>query len=386
VEDQTALLTLRKVQAEARTAAINAEVADAKAQIGSVTGTSLTGTVTAQQGAGGVEASLLAASAIRDAVVKIKSELPKLGEGRRYILFAGIQRPDFADWRLFEVRRAGVLHAYERADDLQQPAARAAADAAAPLRDATPPAVESAAVVTAATGAALDIASKLGSYFQSDYTVGPTAIAGVDADLVAVTLAGLLPGAWYPARWPPPVPDHLAEVLLKDLINRRNVTRAERKGVEAAWKAAAEAAAREGDTARKAQFERVAARFAEVVEVYDAADKAFDALLDSLTTLDASGFPRIARVAEQKAISDRLAGGDVAVLVQLSGGAGTTFTKKNLWTFLWGMPFFVSGGAIVSFLAVDCSGDVKAGGQIPLHSGFLRVCDIPGVLAKQRLA
>jgi hypothetical protein len=84
--------------------------------------------------------------------------------------------------------------------------------------------------------------------------------------------------------------------------------------------------------------------------------------------------------AAQKAVAERLAQGDIALLVQFGGGAGTFYTKKNLWTFFWGMPFFVSGGAIVSFLAVGGDGAVKAGGQVPLHSGFIGIGDIPNLI------
>lgn len=84
---------------------------------------------------------------------------------------------------------------------------------------------------------------------------------------------------------------------------------------------------------------------------------------------------------DEKLISDRLEAGDHALFVHVNAAAGGYYTKKNLWTFLGSMPFYVMGGAIVSYLEFDGkSGEVIHAGQFTIHSGHDKVSKVPGLL------
>ena len=55
-----------------------------------------------------------------------------------------------------------------------------------------------------------------------------------------------------------------------------------------------------------------------------------------------------------------------------SAGGGYTI-KRNLWTFLGGEPFFVSGGAVVSYaLLSGKTGAALKARVMPIHGGHVR--------------
>ena len=368
-EAQLAILKARRAQAEATAAAINAEAEAAKAKIGSVTGTAL-GTTTADTGAGALEAGLLTAEAIDNAAALIAARLASLN-AKRYVLFTGTQRPNFNDYRLFQARIAAIADAYRHAD-----AARNDADAMGAAGEAESKSAmiaDPAAVGVAAAAASLELISKFGSYLMSDYKFSPAAVSGVDADLLAVSLAGLLTDCLYPARWSPAPDDTEAFRLLQPLTSRWDKARPRLRAVIDAQKQASAAAASTSEAARKERLKALADQYQRAADIYIGAGKAVDDLLTSLTEADNTGVARVTRIAEQKAISDYLADDGLALILQISGGAATTYTQKSLWTFFRPAPFYVSGGIIASFLAVDRAGSVKAAGQERLHSGFLRI-------------
>jgi hypothetical protein len=372
-EAQTAIFNAQKAQAEAASAAVNAQVAAEKAKFGSITGTDL-GATTAESGAGGSEASLLAAAAIDRASTSIKAALgaAKLTP-KRYIIFTGLQRPNFGDYHLFQTKLAIVGAAYRRADE-----ARTQADAAAGAQKGSVVQPEAAVVgAVTAVGAALDVLKNLGSYFRADYKFSPVSVSGVDADLLAVSLAGKLKDCWYPARWSPAVEDTEIYQLLDTLSGQRDSATQELTRIldtQEKWAGDASAAA---DLAEKQKLQNIADLHHTAAELYSSANKGFDDLFASLAELDSAGIARVTRIAEQKVISAALADGALAILVQVGGANGTAFTKRTLWTFFGRAPFYVSGGAIASFLVVDVKGSVKAAGQHRAHSGFIRVQDVP---------
>lgn len=103
----------------------------------------------------------------------------------------------------------------------------------------------------------------------------------------------------------------------------------------------------------------------------------FDDFFASLGTADSNGIPLVAYVIDEKLIADGLANGDSALFVHVNTAAGGYCTKKNLWTFFGTMPFYVMGGTIVSYLAVDGkSGNIVHAAQFDIHSGYHKVHNV----------
>jgi hypothetical protein len=143
------------------------------------------------------------------------------------------------------------------------------------------------------------------------------------------------------------------------------------RDVQQASERSSAAADQATDPAKKAALDEVAALYGRAAEAYTVAQKRFDDLLVSLAMVDKDGVPQVALIIDQKTLAEALAAGAYALFVRLNSSAGGYYTKKNLWTFFGDMPFFVSGGAIASYLAVDgASGSVKAAGQFQVHSGY----------------
>lgn len=382
-EAQTAIFNAQKAQADAATAAANAEATAQKAKFGSIAGTDL-GTTTADAGAGSFEASLLAASAIDRAASVIKTALDNVGKSNqngiangnpRYIIFTGLQRPNFSDNRLFEAQINCVVSAYRCAAEAHAKADLAAgkqAEGAVKLELET-----GVAGAVTAIGAAAEILRNLGSYFRADYRFSTATVSGVDADLLAVSLAGMLKDCWYPARWAPAADETKVYQRLNPWSDRRGDAPFRHAELLKREKEFADGASAAPDPAENARLSAVADLYRAATEFYSAADKGFDDFLASLAEVDTTGVLRATRIAEQRAIADALSQGALAVLLHVGGTSGTTYTKKSLWTFLGGAPFYVSGGAIVSYLVVDNHGQVKAAGQQRGHSGFVKVHEVP---------
>ena len=84
-----------------------------------------------------------------------------------------------------------------------------------------------------------------------------------------------------------------------------------------------------------------------------------------------------ALVADEKTLADALANGAIALFVHVNIAAGGYYTKKNLWTFFGGMPFYVSGGAVVSYTAIDGkTGKVGSAGQFQLFNGYRKMSKV----------
>lgn len=217
-----------------------------------------------------------------------------------------------------------------------------------------------------------DLGAKLGSYFQSDYKVMGATIAGSDDDLLAISVAGGLLGSWYPARWVPQSAQAITD-LLKPLAASRDKSNFDSLVVAASvqqFKAAADKAV---DVKEKDRLNSIAAAYTRAAEAYTAAQKRFDDLLTSLANVT-DGVPLATYVADEKMVIDKLQADSLLLLVRLNAPAGGRYSKKNIWTFLGTMPFYVSGGAITSYIAIDPkSGGVKSAGQFTVHSGYYKV-------------
>jgi hypothetical protein len=222
-------------------------------------------------------------------------------------------------------------------------------------------------------GAVLDLGAKLGSYFQSDYKVMGATIAGSDDDLLAISVAGALRDSWYPARWVPESAETIID-LLKPLAASRDRSNFDSQAVAAClqqFKAAADKAA--ADVNERDRLNNIVAAYTRAADAYTAAQKRFDDLLTSLATVT-DGVPLATYVADEKRVIDKLQADSLLLFVRLNAPAGGRYSKKNIWTFFGTMPFYVSGGAITSYIAIDPkSGGVKSAGQFTVHSGYYKV-------------
>lgn len=375
-EAQTALFNQQKAAADAQSAALAAEAIALKAKFGTVTGSQITGTVTTEAGAGSAEANLLAAKAVDEAAALIAKALSPTPDNKKYIVFAGSQRPTLGHWRTFSIQSEVIQVSFNQADFVATQARRAAEGQITPAITTNSSGTESVANIVTGAGAVLDIASKLGSYFMTDYKASAVTLTGCDDDLLAVGVVGRLSGALFPARWASPPGANPVSNLLARLAKLRDSsipTQREMQEKGDHYKAAAE---KESDAKRKDQLKGIAGAFAKAGDAYVAAQKRFDDLLVSLATADKDGVPLVAYVIDEKPIAETLEGGAYALFVKLTA-AGGYYTKKNLWTFLGSMPFYVSGGTIASYVLVDGgSGVVVKAGQFTVHSGYYKINDV----------
>ena len=115
----------------------------------------------------------------------------------------------------------------------------------------------------------------------------------------------------------------------------------------------------------------------------DQAIAAYDELRTGLTATSDDKPPLIAGIFRQAAVSGLLDQGGYLVITNIHMIGGTSYTKKNFFTFLGGMPFFVSGGGVTSYLVQDgLSGPLLDTFTRPVTSGFHRVNGIHSTFSK----
>ena len=368
---QTSVASQQKAAADAQSSAIAAQQAAEKAKWGSVASSGLSGDVTVNTGAGNAEATLLAAAAVKDAAVKINELIKDSNASNKpIILFSGSQPPDLSHWRTFQNTLRLVSDGFARAS-----AAKGQADLAAkdiPFKGLTN---EAAGAAFTGIGAGLDALSKIGSYFQTNYTIAGASVSNVDDDLLAVSVAGSIKNSFFPARWIPISGEEISSLVLP-VAATRDEAATTLTNVQAKSKKYKDAIEKESDSSNKAKLLVVASAYDRAADSYTAALKAYDDMISSLAT-DKNGVALAVLVANEKWISDKMKNGALGLFIHLHSAAGANYTKKNLWTFFGSMPFYVMGGAVCSYVLVDgSSGSVLSAGQLPLHSGYYKVNDV----------
>lgn len=369
---QTSAANQQKAASDAQASAIAAQQAAEKAKWGSVTGSGLSGDVTVNTGAGNAEATLLAALAVNNAAVAIGKDVANANkDGKDIVLFTGNQSPDLSHWRTFRNTLRIVSDGFDRAS-----AAKAQADAAAKQVTIKAAAgIEAVGAAITGIGAGLDALSKIGSYFQSSYTVAGATVSNVDDDLLAVSVAKGIPRAFFPARWTPTGGEEIA-ALVQPLAAMREDAATTLKTMQSQSQKYKGAADKESDASSKAKLQAVASAYDRAVDSHTAALKAYDDMITNLFT-DKGGVALAVLVANEKWISDKMASGALGLIVHLHSAAGANYTKKNLWTFFGGMPFYVMGGAVCSYVLINgADGRVVSAGQFPLHSGYYKINDV----------
>jgi hypothetical protein len=384
-EAQKAVYDQQKAAADAQTAALNAETAALKARAGSVAGSTLSGSVEVGTGAGNAEASLLAALVVEEAGARIARAVKAQLGAAECVVYSGSQRPTFSRWRAFDEQRAMVQVSFENAATAVKEA-----NAAESKVGVTGPApggaqVESLGALLTAGGAALDVASKIGSYFQSDYKVNGVTVSGSDDELLAVAVAGRLPGCFLPGRWSPLVTDMSFGDLLRPLMDLRDGSTSALVSAQAKAEEFKRRADAEKETKKKEQLALVAVAYRRAADLTAGAQKRFDDFVASLGTADKDGTPLAVAILDERAMHEKLKNGAFAIIVRLNTAVGGSYTKKNLWTFFGGMPFFVSGGGVASYVAMNGkTGTVVVAGEFALHSGYHKASDVQQKIAAQQ--
>jgi hypothetical protein len=380
LDAQKGVLDSRKALADAQR---GADLAAAQAAIGTVAGGGIEGTVTVKSDAGKGEATLLAARAIVLAAADIAKRVKPVATGRRIVVQSGMDAPQFASYRQFLLQQALLLRAFDTA---QQEAIRLEQQAVA--LEALPPRAAAALPIPPLTeaGVLIDAVTKLGSYFLSNYEIGGIALTPDTAQLLASAAAALLS-------------EGATDVVVLDRAVPRTadfddvVKAVADKTIAVDSKAGALAAKAQQATERSQQYETDAlARLQQAAKLYaqaagllrSAIAKAQD-FISGLATVDTKGIALITKVAQEKAVCDALTkttepsegrpaeSAALLLMLDVRAAVGGYYTKKNLWTFFGGMPFFAMGGAVVTYTLLDSGGVIKAAGLVPVHSGYAKV-------------
>lgn len=356
-----------------------ADLAAAQAAIGTVAGSGIAGTVTLKNDAGKGEATLLAALAMSRAARKIKDNIAGEVKDKRVILTSGSETLQYPNYRQFllglELTTSALDSVIREAADLRNKA-REAAKAPTTTTEST---AEAPAALTVA-GVAIDAISKLGSYFMTDYEASSIALTEDDEQLMNAVAGCLLeqpadrPAAVVLPGRRPAQPGELATIL-KELTDR--VRTIDAATTDAANEAKTQRGQSEASAANKDRHLRAAELCDSAADLLRKALAKAEAFLATLGVADAKGVTLIAKIAAEKAFADAANDPNALCLaLDVRAVAGGYYTKKNLWTFLGFMPFYVMGGAVVTFQLVDKDGNLKSAGTVPVHAGYANVKEV----------
>lgn len=224
--------------------------------------------------------------------------------------------------------------------------------------------------VVAASTLALDSATKLLSFFRSDYTVGGSTLSTPDS-ILATEVANFLISSGHRVLMPQVYSQPSLAVGVQgvfedfQLLDRqrdyaiRNIAR-HKEQVEAG----------SVDGAMIESHQAAADRLRSAMKLHESLEK-------ELFTIDGQGDINLEKVAMdiavEKAISST-SGGAYMLLLKDTKAGGTSYTVKNFWTGLIGIPFHLGAGIVTSFLLFNGnSGQVKASGVETSHSGYVSV-------------
>ncbi|WP_189691036.1 hypothetical protein [Pseudorhodoferax aquiterrae] len=357
---QAALANAQKAQSEAELAAL-------KKRYGDFSGSGISGTAELTGSAGTAEATLLGSVAVNRIAKEFAAPLKALSATGSIVLTTATTVPDFQALTAFETQFLAVSTAVAAA---RLGTSDKAADNAGLKTESV-----------AGIGLGLDAVSKILSFAKTDYKFVNLDVAGTDAMLLRA-LAGLLK-------------DKTVEIpafYVADAISASNRILS-RTGDINKWSVEAKGRVKFHEAAQ-AEFEKqIAAKPADqdlkdglqkaksALSTWKAVSESVDAWSKQLTTADDKGNSPIATIARQSAIKNKLENNGVLVIVELHKVAGSGYTKKNLWSSLGANPFFVMGGAVASYVALEGNtGRVLDAQMLPVHGGYHSVSDIKGVV------
>ena len=342
----------------------------------SVPASGYTGEVKLGDKAGVIEGTLLAARATEAAAERIATEIAKKGNAP-IVLYGGTDLPDFQALEAFQAQYAGLENSLEKAaTDLAK-----AQEAVQALQGPQPEFAPVAGV--AAVGAGLDAANKILGFFRTDYSIQGVSVSNDDL-LLVTALAGSLDQRGTAVEIPA-LYNAAALHQMSGVVSKLETLAASRGQVQQIVDAAAKradqltaGAAKELDPERKKKLVSAAAELKSAGDQAKAALALYDGFLTKLTSADDKGKFPLSSLIQQDAIRAKLADKANLLSVKMSAAGGSTYTKKNMWSFFGGMPFYIRGGVVVSYVLMDGrSGAVLSAGAVPLDGEFFRVNNLP---------
>lgn len=371
---QAAAIKAAKDTAEAQTATANAQKAQSDAELaalkkrfGDFSGSGISGTAELTGSAGTAEATLLGSMAVNRIAAQFSAPLSKLTAKGSLVLTTATTIPDFQAMTAFETQFLAISTAVITA---RQSTSDKPTDNAEMRMESV-----------AAIGIGLEAVSKILSFAKTDYKFVNLDVASSDAMLLRA-LAGSLKGkaVEIPAFYVADAISASNQVLSRaGEINKWSVEAKSRikfyEMVQAEFEK--QLAATPANTFLKDGLQKAKSALA----TWKSVSESVDAWSKQLTTADDKGNSLIATIARQSAIKKKLDSDGVLVIVELHKVVGTGYTKKNLWSSLGANPFFVMGGAVASYVALDGkSGYVLDAMMLPVHGGYHSVSDIPAIV------
>jgi len=362
-ETQTAIYTAKKAKAEAETAAANAKV-------GSLSTYSETGGIDVTTGSGKLETTLMYSEAARAMGRRIAKSALKgnCQSGATLLVIGSAEHIAFDAYDAFEAQVTSIKKQLDSAINEPLPAPKPPTEAAV-----------SAATSLAAAGTLLNV---VGNLFRSDYKLSGIDLTVEDTLLIAAVVEAskdkdidvpcrIIAPAVYLSK---SVDDKNKAVTdLSDLGDvRENANLQLSKDTDAVTTLQKQAAGKKGTEAGKLNAEAV--RYTKRIADLTAAIKRYDDFQMKLGTADDKGVVPMAVVARQAKLQELLSNNGLLLSVKANFGGGSQYAKKNFWTFLGSMPFYVSGGGVASYeLVKGADGSLVASGVLAQSEPFMKI-------------
>jgi hypothetical protein len=343
----------------------------------SVPDSGYTGEVKVGDKAGQMEGALLSSVAVRTAATGIAKNVAMKSNAPKLVLYAGSDLPDFQALIAFETQATGL----EKALDDAQAQMDGPKQAAVELLHL----VQTEFVATPALiGAGLDAVNKLLGFFRTDYSVQGIAVSSDDVQLIDA-LAGALTEygkqVFLPALYNPnPLMGTSGIVTRMNSLSQKRVQLQQAIDVSSGLVDKLNTVAALPATAPDVKKKMIdaAANLKTAVDRAKSAATLYDGAVGKLTTPDDKGKLPLALVIQQDAVRTMLKNGADLMTAKVSSTGGSYYTKKNLWTFFGGMPFFVMGGVVVDYAVFKGStGEVVIAGGVPIDGGFHKIGNLP---------
>ena len=388
----------RKAAADARKAEAEAETAATKAQFGTLADYSREGNTTVGDKAGQLESAMLSAEStrrlgnlivrdvcIRDpslcvaqtsvAVLAIAAKEPP-APGPSAVapvpsptgLCGEMVDPTPGTTKLYVVSETQTL-TFDTADQVQ--ASLCGAQRKLQRGIAMSEQLKSGGQALAVLSGALTALSIAGNLLRSDYSVQGVTVATDDLLLAkAVVNAGqgrivvpvMIPAVYRPAALTTGNPLLVSIGALDQLREQAATLAAGHKSKAAAL------------TKRGKKVAGVAKVNSDVAAELEAAVKAYDDYLTKIATPSDKGVSELAEAARQARMRSDLANGSRLLTLKMNAAGGTTYSKKNFFATMFGIPFYVSGGTVASFTLIDGqTGTVLGAGDYSSSAGFEQI-------------
>ena len=325
-----------------------------------------TGDIKPGDKAGTVESSLLAAKALNDVALKIKGRINGKA-ATSIVLYGSSDLPDFQSLIAYQAQYQMISSALDQSLEKIN-TSQAKANLLLTAKTESP----------ALIGAAFDAANKLLGFFRTDYAIQGVSVTPDDLLLISA-LSGVLSETKtviVPALYNPAALAASSTIMtnLNTLTFKRIALQASADLGTSSSADLGTAAGNEKDAVKKKAEQDAAADIKTAADQAKAAIALYDGLITKLTTPDDKAKVPLAAIIQQDVIHTALSGGASLLTAKISSAGGTYYTRKNLWSFFGGMPFFSMGGVVVSYnLFNGQSGAVLSAGAIPISGGFVKV-------------